>query len=48
MAAARATVDGIAAIKKNESKPLSLQEYHAALKEGKSADVLFADTAAGK
>jgi carbamoyl-phosphate synthase large subunit len=48
MAAARATVDGIAAVTKNEPKPLSLQEYHAALKEGKSAEVLFADTAAGK
>ena len=48
MAAARATVDGIAAVTKNEPKPLSLQEYHAALKEGKSAEVLFADTSAGK
>jgi len=48
MAAARATVDGIAAVKKNEAKPLSLQEYHAALKEGKSAETLFADTSAVK
>ncbi len=45
MAAARATVEGIAAVKKNKGKPLSLQEYHAALKTGKSAEVLFADTA---
>lgn len=48
MAAARATVDGIAAVKKNIGKPLSLQEYHAALKTGKTAEVLFSDTVPAK
>ena len=28
MAAARATVDGIAAVKSGQSNPVSLQEYH--------------------
>ncbi|MDD5432074.1 MAG: carbamoyl-phosphate synthase large subunit [Candidatus Omnitrophica bacterium] len=33
MSAARATVDGIEAVKKKQSQPKSLQEYHALLKE---------------
>jgi carbamoyl-phosphate synthase large subunit len=33
MAAARATVDGIDSVKKRQSKPMSLQEYHQLLKE---------------
>jgi len=33
MAAARATVDGIEAVKKHQSSPKSLQEYHALLKK---------------
>ncbi len=33
MAAAKATVEGIEAVKKNKSSPVSLQEYHESLKE---------------
>jgi len=34
IAAARATVDGIEAVKKKQGRPVSLQEYHALLKKG--------------
>jgi len=33
MAAARATVDGIESVKKRQSEPKSLQEYHQMLKD---------------
>jgi carbamoyl-phosphate synthase large subunit len=40
MSAARATVDGIDAVKRRQSEPKSLQEYHSMLKEAKANQLI--------